>query len=341
MGLEKKIRDKAFELGYEKCGIIPICEMEGYDERLMERQEREPSSKLFYQKLSWLTHVKDQYPWAESIVIAVSGHGRYKVPDRLEGRIGKHYIFDGRCNAETAEYRRNAEMDKFLLELGLKTASEKKFGAVGFRWAAMKAGLGIVRRNNFFYTESGSMVVLEGWITDRKMEYIESAELPPCPAGCDKCMKACPTNSLSSPFAMNPLSCVSFLTTTGGRDLPNNPLRKNFGTWIYGCDACQDACPMNAGKRAETDCFPGTIELAPRLTPENIMAMDEEFYRQSVQPKYFYLSPDELWKWKVDALNYMGNNYEEAFRPYIMQACENENEKIRDMALTVAAELSL
>jgi epoxyqueuosine reductase len=98
---------------------------------------------------------------------------------------------------------------------------------------------------------------------------------------------------------------------------------------------------MNVGKRTETEDFPGVSELALSLTPENIMAMDEEFYRKSVQPKYFYLSPDELWKWKVDALNYMGNNYEEGFRTYILEACVNENEKIKDMALTVAGELSL
>jgi epoxyqueuosine reductase len=264
------------------------------------------------------------------------------VPECLDGRIGKHYIFDGRCNPESQEYQRNAAMELFLLELGLKSVSERKFGAVGLRWAAMKAGLGIVRRNNFFYTESGSWVELEAWITDKEMKYIESAELPSCPENCTNCMKACPTGSLSSPYTMNPLTCVSFQTTFGaGRDLQDNPLGKRFGTWIYGCDDCQNACPMNVGKRTETEEFPGVSGLAPRLAPENILAMDEEFYRLNVQPKYFYLTPDELWKWKVDALNYMRNNYEESFRPHILKACEHENEKVRDMALAIAGELSL
>jgi hypothetical protein len=37
MSLEKTIRDKACGLGYEKCGIVPVRELEGYDERFLER----------------------------------------------------------------------------------------------------------------------------------------------------------------------------------------------------------------------------------------------------------------------------------------------------------------
>ena len=69
-------------------------------------------------------------------------------------------------------------------ELGVKTATNRKFGVVGLRWAAMQAGLGLVRRNNFFYTESGSYVNIEAFLTDRDMELIDTTELPPCPQNC-------------------------------------------------------------------------------------------------------------------------------------------------------------
>jgi epoxyqueuosine reductase len=341
MSLENIIREKALELGYEKCGIIPIREMEGYDEHFRERIEKEPSSKPFYQRQSRLTQLTEQYPWAKSVIVAVSRYGKYKIPEGLGDRIGKHYIFDGRENAESKEFQRNALMEEFLQEQRIRTASNKNFGIVGLRFAAMKAGLGTVRKNNFFYTESGSWVEIEGWITDKEMELIESNDLAPCPEGCPNCIKACRSGSLTSPYTMNPMNCISFLTTFGGRDLPNNPLSKQFGGWIYGCDDCQDACPMNKDKWTEQDDFPGAAKLSPQLTTENLLAMEEEFYQLNIQPKFFYLSPDELWKWKVNVLNFIRNHYEENHKVYILAACQNENEKIREMAKTICAELSI
>ena len=38
---------------------------------------------------------------------------------------------------------------------------------------------------------------------------------------------------------------LSFLTTFGGRSIPDNLSAEQYGTWIMGCDACQDACPYN------------------------------------------------------------------------------------------------
>ena len=338
MSIEKSIQDKALEFGYEKCGIVRIQDLEGYDKCLVERINKVPESKTFYQNQSRLTHLPEQYPWAKSVIVVVSHYGHYMVPEQLKGHIGKHYIFDGRINTESQEFKRSVEMEQFLQDLGLKTASNRKFGIVGLRWAAMKAGLGIIRRNNFFYTESGSWVELEAWITDRDMELVETTNLPSCPEGCSNCAKACPTCSLSSPYTMNPISCVSFLTTFGGRDLPNNPYGKSFGTWIYGCDACQDACPMNRGKWTENDEFPGVSEISLCLTPENIMKMEEEFYKDNIQTKFFYLSQDELWKWKVNVLNFMRNNYQKNYRQYIINACNHENEKISDLAQLICKE---
>lgn len=339
MSIEKLIQDKAYELGYEKCGIIRIQDLEGYDEHLLERMNKVPASKMFYKNQSRLMQLSKRYPWAKSVIVAVSHCGRYKVPEHLKDHIGKHYLFDRRTNTESQEFKRSVVMEQFLEDVGLKTDSNRKFGIVGLRWAAMKAGLGIIRKNNFFYTESGSWVELEAWITDRDMELVESTSLPICPEGCSNCIKACPTSSLSSPYTMNPVSCVSFLTTFGGRNLANNPLCKSFETWIYGCDTCQDVCPMNKGKWEEKEDFPGLVKISPYLTPEGILEMNENFYKQNIQPKFFYLTQDELWKWQVNALSYMYNNYQESYKPYVVSACDNENEKVSEMAQFIYSEL--
>lgn len=339
--IEQMIQKKAYELGYEKCGIIPINLMEGYAEKFEERMQKVPESRPFYQGQQRLVNPLEVYPWAKSVVVLAVSYGKYKVPEEVKGHIAKAYLFDVRVDTNTKEYQNNRALEKYMQELGLKVETNQKFGVVGMRWAAMQAGIGIIRRNNFLYTESGSWVHLEAWVTDREMELKETNNVPQCPKGCNRCMASCPTKSLSDPYTMLPNACVSFLTTFGGRNLHEEPLSKTFGDCIYGCDICQDACPMNRGKLKGEEEFPGLAELAPELTPENILNMEEDFYREKVQPKFFYLSPEELWKWKVDVLNYMRNNYIESYKPLIINACNNENEKICEMANSICNELCL
>ena len=337
--LEYLIKDKASSLGYEKCGIVPIQELEEYGHQLNERIQKVPSSEKFYQSQKRFTNLQQKFPWAKSAVIVADNYGKYRIPEQVKGHIGKTYLFDVRTDTESDGFKRSIAMENYLKELGFQIASERKFGVIPLRLAAMKAGLGIVRKNNFFYTESGSWVFLEALLIDQELELKETCKLQECPKTCTCCIKACPSGSLSSPYTMNPITCVSFLTSFGDHSLHNNSIYQTFGDWIYGCDACQDACPMNKGKWHETYDFPNVDELSKYLTPEKIMEMDEGYYQEQIQPKFFYLGLNDLWKWKINALSFMRNNYQSSYKPYILTACENENEKIRNMAQLIHREL--
>lgn len=67
------------------------------------------------------------------------------------------------------------------------------------------------------------------------------------------------------------------------------------------------------------------------------------FCKENIQPKFFYLNPDELWKWKVNVLNFMHNNYEENYKEnykeYIISACQDENERVSEMAQYICSKL--
>lgn len=336
------IREKALELGYEDCGIVPLEKLSEYGLKMNERIQKVPQSETFYKRQDRLIEPQKLFPWAQSVVIVIERYGKYVVPKEVQNSIGKHYLFDGRVDENSQEFQAGLKMETFMESLGLRFANERKFGLVGLRWAAMKAGLGIIRRNNFFYTKSsGSWVSLQGWLIDQKLELIGKDNHMNCSEHCNRCIKACPSGSLSAPYTMSPTECISYLTNIGGNDLPNDPLSKTFGQNLYGCDICQTVCPMNNGKYEEEDNFPGLSELTPYLTPEKIMEMDEEFYRKNVQPKFFYINPDNMWKWKVNALNFMRNNYDDRYKPYILKACQNENVKIREMAEMICGERNI
>lgn len=45
--LGQDIYDKALACGFDDCGIIPVDDMDGFQQRLQEREEKVPSSALF------------------------------------------------------------------------------------------------------------------------------------------------------------------------------------------------------------------------------------------------------------------------------------------------------
>lgn len=339
--LSLQIKNAAMDMGYEKCGIIKMSDIYGYEERLDERIERIPAAKGFYQKQYGFVKAQDAHPWAKSIVICVRRYGKYNIPEHLKGMIAKYYLVDSRADENSKDFQDSLKFEKYMQKLGIRAETERKFGLTALRYVALKAGLGTVRRNNFFYTENGSWVYLEAWLIDKELEEIETPNVRPCSEKCNLCIKACPSASLSQPYTMNPLACVSCITTFMGRDMPKERFRKEIGDWVYGCDACQDACPMNKNRWQETEEFPYLKELSEHISLEKIIKMDYDFLENVMQPKFWYIPKQDVWKWKVDAINAMVNNYKEQYKESIYEACKDSHEKVREMAAWAIQKLDL
>lgn len=331
----ESIVEKALECGYESCGIIGIDAMAGFAEKLQERIEKAPGNDAMYSRFTRFADLRDNYPWAKSLVVCIISYRDYILPEHLEGLIGKHYLVDMRSSESCKEYKGSVAFEDYLRSIGLKVETDRRFGVTAMRWAAMKAGLGIVRKNNFFYTDSGSWVHIEAFLTDGEMELIQAPAGEPCPEGCELCLDACPTKSLSQPYTMSPAICVSPLTSREG-DLISNPDAKLMGRWIYGCDVCQDACPHNAGKWRPREVFPGLAELAEAISLEKIVQMDEGRLADLLASKFFYINRERIWQWKLNALNAMNNDYDESYAATIKAAKRDPNERVRHMASWVA-----
>lgn len=337
--LAEQIKSTALDLGYEKCGIIKISDMYGYEEKLNERIERVPESKPYYEGFYRFAHLQDMYPWAKSIVICVRRYGKYHIPQDVKGLIAKYYLVDSRKDENSKDFQDSLRFERYMQKMGLKTATERKFGITGLRWAALKAGLGLVRKNNFFYTESGSWVYLEAWLIDKELESIEIPKLKQCPEHCNLCIKSCPTSSLSQPYTMNRSSCISCLTTWEGWDLPNEKFNEQMGSWVFGCDVCQDVCPFNKNSWSEDEEFPFLSELCQRLSFEQIIEADYEFLENVIQPKLWYIPQDKVWRYKTNALNSMLNAYKSEYLPLIQRACNDKNDNVQNMAKWVLSKL--
>lgn len=327
--LENKIKGKARELGYEECGIIEAGIFEEFLTQLNTRSELFPHAGWFYDNLRKLAMPKKQIDWAESIIVCVRRYDKYKIPEGLEGIIGKVFLVDGRLSY-SQEYKNNCIFEQFLQELGFRTAQN----VVPARWSAVKAGLGKFRHNNFLYTKHGSWVWMDTWVIDKQLEYEPKVETQKfsCPEGCQKCVKACPTGALSAPLTMDATKCIACSTFRPQLEVAENLLDK-MGTWLYGCDICQNVCPANKKTWQDNESkFPEPLALQDFITLEKIFNMDEETYKTKIQPRFWYIGQEDLWFWRYKAIRAMANDDAEKYHGYFMQALKDSNEAVKKMA---------
>ena len=180
-------------------------------------------------------------------------------------------------------------MEVWFYENGIQAKGGEQFGSLSvgpLRYMAMKAGLGIIRKNNFFYTENGSYNNLFAYVIDQECELIHTCSAPPCSEKCDLCRRACKTKALEAPYTMNPFKCVSFLTTFGNSDTPEGLSDEMYEQWVCGCDNCQDACPYNRRHDWKHGLPLNKLEeIAPAILPENYENLTDEFLIKNVIPK--------------------------------------------------------
>ncbi len=60
---------------------------------------------------------------------------------------------------------------------------------------------------------------------------------------CTRCLDACPTGALVAPGVVDARRCLAWLVQAEG-PFPEE-YRRALGDRIYGCDACQEVCPIN------------------------------------------------------------------------------------------------
>jgi epoxyqueuosine reductase len=131
---------------------------------------------------------------------------------------------------------------------------------------------------------------------------------------------------------MNPRRCISYLTYYA-QGLTPRELREPMGTWVYGCDVCQEVCPRNdAWLAQELPPNERAARKAPDFDLSHILSMDLTYYRTRVWPHMFYMSSTETWRWKMNAARAMGNSLDPRYLPELSAAyAENEDERVRGM----------
>ncbi len=112
-------------------------------------------------------------------------------------------------------------------------------------WAA-RAGLGYVGKNGCFITERfGSWVLLAVVVLDVEVDaYADGPAADRC-GHCRKCLISCPTGALMGGGRVDARACLSYQTIENRELEVPEPLRVEMNNLVFGCDICQDVCPLN------------------------------------------------------------------------------------------------
>jgi epoxyqueuosine reductase len=129
-------------------------------------------------------------------------------------------------------------------EFGCRTKVFSCYVTLTEKPLAVKAGIGFYGKHGVIITPShGSLVVLGELITDLSLSPDSPTELD-C-GDCTRCMEACPTGAISSPYHVDMSRCIQYLSERRGI-IPTD-IREVWSNRLYGCSTCQDVCPHNKG----------------------------------------------------------------------------------------------
>jgi epoxyqueuosine reductase len=111
------------------------------------------------------------------------------------------------------------------------------------RAVAQRAGLGWYGKNTNILTRGwGSWLFLSEVVTS--LDLAPDEPLAATCGQCEVCLHACPTNAFVAPYVLDNRRCISYLTIELRGSIPLE-LRPLIGTHIFGCDVCQQVCPVN------------------------------------------------------------------------------------------------
>jgi len=205
-----------------------------------------------YDGLKWLLNRKDirlnpakYFPWVKSILVFVDNY---------------FYPFVG-VTPTISKYALGLDYHN-IIRVGIQSVMEdlkKKYNELIYKVYvdhgpflekvyAVQAGIGSYGKNSVVYFNNiGSYCFIGIALINMEVVGFPNRENRTDICGdCDICIKSCPAGAIIKPYVVDPSKCISYLTIEkkGAFSIEEKSNIKKSG-YFYGCDICQDVCPLN------------------------------------------------------------------------------------------------
>jgi epoxyqueuosine reductase len=324
---------EAKRLKFADVGFTTAEPFESQKKYLLTKQEEYGWAEAVGLGLLAGTDPKNILAGAKSIIVILESYFEEAYPLSMERNFGRCYLDDDRVTKDGLALKIKA-LRKFLKEGGID--SKVPFN-LPHRLSAARAGLGTFGKNCLFYARrvacESSFVFPIALVVDHEFSADEPSVAIGCPDWCrNACVAACPTRALKGDGKIDPRRCISFLTYYG-EGLTPMELREPMGLYIYGCDRCQNVCPRNINSiTKEKPQNSRVVAKAADFDLSLLLHMDTPYFLQKIWPHMFYVSPDDLWRWKMNVARVMGNSLNPVYVNDLIRAFkENSNDRVKCM----------
>ena len=266
--LSARLKQRAVELGFDLVGIAPAVTPPGFHPLL------EWIASGYAANMDWIERRRDAYQHPDGVlsetkslvVAAMNYHNRQ--PDPTSARVAR-YAWSGQDYHDVLRIR----LKQVAGELNKATPQARTRVVVDTaplleRDFARLAGIGWFGKNTMLISpQIGSWFFLGAVLTDQQLEYDVPFESDHCGI-CTRCLDACPTDAFPQPGVLDSGRCISYHTIENRDGTVPNDFAARFGSWVFGCDICQEVCPWNRFAPADSD---------PAFHPrDDLYAMDLE-----------------------------------------------------------------
>ncbi|HET9581772.1 MAG TPA: tRNA epoxyqueuosine(34) reductase QueG [Gemmatimonadota bacterium] len=277
--LTRSLKDEAGRLGFALVGVAR-AEAVAEASRLAEWLDRGHHGSMVWMTRHFekRTDPRELVPGCRSVVCVGLPYGARETHGPQGVRVARY--------AAGEDYHRVLK-DKLRALLDYGRRLDAAFDGRAFvdsapvmdRYWAERAGLGWRGKNTLLLNKRlGSFLFLG--------ELLVTAELEPDLPGtdhcgtCTRCLDACPTGALVEPYLLDARECISYWTIEHRGEL-GAAAETAIGSWLFGCDICQEVCPWNqdAGDADEPRLAPGEAAWPDAL--DDLLGLDErEFERR-------------------------------------------------------------
>ena len=325
--------NKGLELGFEDVGFTTA---ESFDEHkaLLEAMQGEYGwAQTVGLDLLNGTDPKGVLPTAQTVIVLLDVYFNKAYPRKMEGVFGRCYLDDDRVTKDGLS-RRIKAFRSYLRDQGIQ--SKVPFN-VPHRMLAARAGMGTFGKNCLFYSNKAARQ--SSWnlpiaiVVDHAFEPGTPTIKTDCPDWCrNACIAACPTRALKGNTRIDPRRCISYLSYFGQGITPME-LRAPMGMYVYGCDRCQNVCPRNQGWLAkDMPMNENVVKKADDFDLPKLLHMDRDYFETKIWPHMFYMSHDDIWRWKMNVARVMGNSRDAIYIDDLIKAFrDHEDERVRGM----------
>ena len=210
------------------------------------------------------------------------------------------------------------------------------------RAAAVRAGIGWYGKNaNVLVPDRGSWFVIGSVLTDAPIAPLEAVEPVADGCGsCHRCMSDCPTGAIVEPGHLDARRCLAWLLQAPG-PFPVE-YREALGARIYGCDECQERCPVNRRAARAGGAPPAEEGAQATLSVTGILAAPDGELEALVGR--WYIPGRELRYVRRNALVVLGNvgdGTDPEVRAAVARALADPDPLLRSHAVWAAGRLGL